>query len=131
MKDDFRRRCFFFPFAILAFVAVLTYVVYALWNGVVTDVLEVKSITYWQALGLLVLGKILFGGFPGGRGGCGGGPKEKFRRKMMEKKWATLDSTGREKFREEMRQRFGDWPRPPWCEPDDRKGPPSSSDSNA
>jgi hypothetical protein len=45
---------------------------------------------------------------------------------MMAKKWDSLTPEQREKMREEMRHRFGDWPRPSWCEPEVPK--PSDSD---
>ena len=113
---------FLMPLGILAFVALFTYAVYALWNGVLTDVLGVKIITYWQALGLLVLGKILFGGFPHRHGGpCG-----HFREHLMSKHWESATPEQREKMREEMRHRFGDWPRPMCCDTDDKK--PESPD---
>jgi hypothetical protein len=46
------------------------YVVEHLWNWLLPDILGVKSITLVQAIGLLLLSKILFGGFHhhGGRG---------------------------------------------------------------
>ena len=33
-----------------------------LWNILLPDILGVKSINYWQAFGVLILSKILFGG---------------------------------------------------------------------
>ena len=45
--------------------------VQALWNGVVPDVLGVRPLTYWQAVGLLILSRLLVGGFRGGPGGGG------------------------------------------------------------
>lgn len=112
-----RKYCFLIPFAVIAFLGLFTYAVYALWNCVLTDVLAVKAITYWQALGILLLSKILFGGFPHGRGGpCG-----RFREHMMSKHWASATPEEREKMRDEMRRRFGDWPRSPWCCSDDKK----------
>lgn len=107
------RFRFLMPVFVLGFVALLTWAVQCLWNRVLVDVVSVHLITYWQALGLLALSKILFGGFPG-RCGCGPG----FRDRMMAKKWASMDPEQRERMREEMRRRFGDWPR--WEEPDDR-----------
>lgn len=93
---------------------------YLLWNGVLTHVVDVRSIGYWQALGLLVLSRILFGRLPGsgGRGGPWG------RRRMM-RRWASLSPDERARLREEMRQRFGEWPRPPWCDepPEGSQGP--------
>ncbi len=50
--------------------ALFPYVVQLLWNGVLTDILPVKPLSYWQAFGLLALCKLLFGGFPGGKCGC-------------------------------------------------------------
>ena len=54
----------------LAAIVLFPYVVQLLWNHVLTDILPVSAISYWQALGLLALCKLLFGGFPGGRGCC-------------------------------------------------------------
>ncbi|PTX91602.1 hypothetical protein [Opitutus sp. ER46] len=104
-----RRYRFLIPIAVLGFLALFTFAVYALWNGVLADVLPVKTITYWQALGLLVLAKILFGGFPC-RGGKFGGPP--WREHMLARRWSCLSP----EQREEMRHRFGDWPRPPWAD---------------
>ena len=36
-----------------------------LWNALLPDILGVKAINYWQAFGILLLSKILFGGFNG------------------------------------------------------------------
>ena len=105
------------PLAIAGFVGLLAFVVYSLWNGVLVDVVAVKTITYWQALGLLVLSKILFGGFPGGRRGCGSRRKEHIMAKYLE----SLDPEQRERMREEMRHRFGEWPRPMGCGSDSEK----------
>ncbi len=95
----------------LAIVALAAWAVYGLWNGVLTEVLGVKTVTYWQALGIFVLAKILFVGFPGGRGRAFGPPG---RHRMTEEHWDSLTPEQREQMREEMRRRFGDWPRPPW-----------------
>ena len=113
-KSCFRFR-WLIPFAVLGCLALFTFAVHALWNGVLVNVVAVKAISYGQALGLLVLAKILFGGFPGRRGGGGRG----WRGRMMARKWKSMDPEQREQMREEMRRRFGDWPRPPWDEAGD------------
>ena len=115
MKNNFCRFRFFIPLIVLGVVGLFALAVRGLWNGVLTDVLDVKVITYWQALGLLVLGRIFFGGFPGRRGGPWGPP---WRRHMMMKRWESLTPEQREQMRAEMRRRFGDWPKP-WCEGED------------
>jgi len=107
MKNQCCKFRFFIPLIVLAVVALLALAVYGLWNSVLTEVLGVKAVTYWQALGILVLAKILFG-FPK-RGGPFGPP---WRRRMMMKHWESLTPEQREQMRQEMRQRFGDWPRP-------------------
>ncbi len=119
-----RRLRLLIPLAVLAFLTVLTFVVHALWNDVLADVLAVKTITYWQALGLLLLARILFGSWPCGGRRLGG----HFRERMMTRHWESLDPEQRVKMREEMRRRFGDWPRPPWCDTEG-KGPDSSAKS--
>jgi hypothetical protein len=54
---------------ILAAIAVLGLVVMLLWNAIVPGVFAgVRTLDYRQALGLLVLSRILFGGFRSGRG---------------------------------------------------------------
>src|SRR4051794_23620020 len=47
------------------FVAVGGEVVRQLWNWLLPPLLGVREITFWQALGLLALSRILFGGFGG------------------------------------------------------------------
>lgn len=107
------KYCFLIPLAVVAFLGVFTFAVYELWNGVLIDVVPVKAITFWQALGLLVLAKILFGGFPHRRGGL--------RDHLMAKRWAHASPEERERMREEMRRRFGDWPSPFGCCCNDEK----------
>ena len=111
MTNLFCKFRFLIPLFVLGLVALVALAVYGLWNAVLTDVVGAKAVTYWQALGILVLARILFGGFPGRRGG-----PSPWRRRLMMKRWASLTPEQREKMRQEMRQRFGDWPKPPWCD---------------
>ena len=52
-------------FAVLAIaaVALFGFIVMSLWNWILPPVTGWHPISYWQALGLLVLSKILFGSF--------------------------------------------------------------------
>lgn len=113
MTKPFCKFRFLIPLFVLGIVALVALAVYGLWNGVLTEVAGVKTVTYWQAAGILVLARILFGGFPGRGGGPFGPP---WRRRMMMKRWESLTPEQREKMRQEMRQRFGDWPKSPWCD---------------
>jgi hypothetical protein len=105
MKNHCCKYRFLIPVFILAFMALFSFAVYELWNGVLVNVLGVKIITFWQALGILVLARILFGGFPFKRGGppFGGHWRQ---HKMMEH-WQSMTPEQREKFCEETRQGCG------------------------
>ena len=52
----------------IVFAAVFGFVVMSLWNWLMPAVFGWHVITYWQALGLLILSKILFGGMRGRSG---------------------------------------------------------------
>ncbi len=56
-----RRRLFFIPLIALGLV-LLGYVTMLLWNALLPDLFNISAITFWQALGLLVLARLLFGG---------------------------------------------------------------------
>jgi membrane protein implicated in regulation of membrane protease activity len=89
--------------AILA-TGVFGFVVMSLWNAILPAVLGVKAITFLQALGILVLSKILFGGF--GRGG-GFARKRHEWKQQMEQKLAGMTPEEREKFKAEWKNRCG------------------------
>ena len=71
---------------ILVFIAIataLSAVVMLLWNAILPDVVGVKPLTFWKALGLLVLAKILFGGVGRIFGGKYSSKKKQWRNKWM------------------------------------------------
>jgi hypothetical protein len=86
-------------------VLVFGFVTMSLWNALVPAIFGLKAITFLQALGLLVLGKILFGGFH--RHGCGGPGWKRGWRGQWEERWAKMTPEEREKFRAGMRGRRG------------------------
>lgn len=68
------------PLAVLAFGGAVMY----LWNAILPAVLGVSVISFWQAVGLLVLCKILFGSMGGGRKPWRrGGPPHHLKEKFM------------------------------------------------
>lgn len=77
-------------------VGVFGFFTMSLWNWLMPVVFGLKMIGFWQALGLLVLARILFGGLRGGPG-----------RHRIREKWAGMTPEEREKFREGMRHRCG------------------------
>jgi hypothetical protein len=86
-------------FALVAGLAAMLFgfVVMWLWNWLMPAVLGLHAIGYWQALGLLILSKILFSGFharPGHRGDW---------RMRFDRRWDQMTPEEREKFRAGLR----------------------------
>lgn len=95
-------------------------VVMYLWNWLVPALFAGPVITFWQALGLLVLTRILFG-FPKGGGHRGGGWARK-KREWKEEMRARMEHLTPEE-KEKMKDHFsrcmsGRWGR--WAEKNDR-----------
>lgn len=78
-------------------VTVFSFVVMELWNHLMPAIFGLHTVSYWQALGLLVLSKILFSGF---RGRPGFGPP--WRHRMFDR-WEQMTPEEREKFRAGLR----------------------------
>ena len=62
MEHHFNRKRFFFQkfFFVLIIVAVISLVVLLLWNWLMPAIFSLPEINYWQAIGILILSKILF-----------------------------------------------------------------------
>jgi hypothetical protein len=89
-----KKWIYFAPLIVLlfiGFVALGGQVVKELWNWLMPNLFGLKPLTFWQALGLLALSRILVGGF-----GLGGGrhsrrdmsPEE--RQKMRQRFWGCV-----------------------------------------
>lgn len=57
-----RRRPGKFGLAFIIITAVMTLLVMSLWNALMPELFGLKTISFWTALGLLVLCRVLFGG---------------------------------------------------------------------
>jgi len=92
-----RGRRIFRGLKIVVFVAlavtVFSFVVRALWNWLMPALFGLHLISFWQALGLLVLSKILFGGFRGRPGFA-----MHWRERLMER-WEQMTPEERDKLR--------------------------------
>lgn len=108
MKQIFYKgRLIFIPLAAAAFLSVISFVVMQLWNCLLPGIMHVTVITFWQAMGIFILCKILFGFGKGGRGfGGGGGP---WMRHKMEEKLKRMSPEQREKFKQKMGDRMCHW----------------------
>ncbi len=87
---------------------VFGWVVMALWNAIIPDVFKGPELTYWQAVGLLVLSHLLLRGWAPWRHG-GGWHRDRWR-KRFEEKLAAMTPEEREKFKEEWKRRCGWYP---------------------
>jgi len=95
-----KRKWFFFlaPFGVALFIAICGEVVMHLWNWLLPSLFGWREITFWQALGLLVLCRILFGGFGGH-----GHDRSKQRGPWGGKRWERMTPEEREKLRQNLR----------------------------
>ena len=110
MKRRFRaRRILFFILIAAAAIFVFGSVVMLLWNNILAPVLNISAITFVQALGILVLSKILFGGFRGGWGS-----RRHYWKQRMTQKWNNMTPAEREKFKQEWQKRCGGWGYKSW-----------------
>ena len=99
-----RRWIFIVPAAILGmllFTAIGGGIVLLLWNWLLPELFGWRQITFWQAIGLLALCRILFGGL-----GLHGSGRSSFRRRMKER-WDQMTPEERERFQQGMRGRWG------------------------
>src|SRR6266571_8956610 len=104
MRRRLKRLIFIAPMAILGillFIAIGGEVVLQLWNWLLPPLFGWRQITFWQAVGILALCRILFGGF--GRHGL---HRSNFRRRMAER-WEHMTPEERERFRQGVRGRCG------------------------
>jgi hypothetical protein len=92
-----RKWIFIVPLAIaamLAFIFIGGTAVQLLWNWLMPAIFGLPEVTFWQAIGLLALSRILFGGF--GKSG------------HRSRRWGgDMGSEERERFRQRMRERCG------------------------
>lgn len=92
-------------FVVLAplFVVAFGYVVMALWNFTMPGIFGVSTITFWQAIALLLLSKILFSGFHGGKGYRHDHPRSTY----WKQHWKSMTEEERAQYRERWRR---------WCD---------------
>src|SRR5262249_29603232 len=101
-----RKWIFLAPLAILGmllFIAIGGEVVRQLWNWLLPQLFGWRPITFWQAVGILALCRILFGGL-------GHYAPRSHSRRGLGGRWEAITPEEREKFREGPRGRCGAGP---------------------
>ena len=99
-----KRLLFVIPAAIVGiilFIALGGAVVRFLWNWVTPPLFGWHQITFWQAMAILALCRILFGGF-GMRGG-----QRAYGRRRMRDRWSKMTPEERQKIRDRVISKFG------------------------
>ena len=81
----------------IALVAVLSFVVMSLWNTLVPSLFGGPALRFWQAAGLLVLSRILFGGWRGH-----GARHGHWRQRMWRERWESMTPEERARVREKL-----------------------------
>ena len=81
------------PLGIAVFVFIGGQIVLLLWNWLVPTLFKGPLVTFWQAVGLLALCRILFGGSVMGRAGSNS-------RRRMAERWEKMTPEERETFRQ-------------------------------
>ena len=76
-------------------------IVQMLWNWLMPSLVGLPQVSFWQALGLLGLCRVLFGG-----SGMMGGHRSRYRDRLRER-WEFMTPEERERFRSAMRERHG------------------------
>jgi len=103
MRQSFYRgRFIFIPLAAVAFLSLISFIVMTLWNYLLPGILHVGAITFWQAMGIFILCKILFGF---GKGGYRGGAP--WMRHKMAERFKNMSPDEREKFKEKWAEKCG------------------------
>ena len=95
-----RRKFAFVLIGIVVAIAV-GFVIMLLWNWLMPELFGLVTINFWQAVGLLILSKILFGG--GWFRKRHGGPSHWQRRKQFMKKWENMCVEDRDKIKEHFK----------------------------
>lgn len=95
MKRPFNwKKLIFIPFGAAAILALISFIVMELWNRILPEVLQAGRISFWQAAGIFILCKILFGFGKGGNGS--------WMRRRMEHKLHQMTPEEKEEFKKRM-----------------------------
>jgi len=92
------KKIFFFVAAILVITTVTGTVVMLLWNAIIPNVLNTRPIKLWEAIGLLVLCRLLTGGF---------GRKMRRKKRGWKKRWMNMTEEERMEFKARWKERCG------------------------
>lgn len=100
--NKMKRRKPLFLLLFMAGLFAISAVVMVLWNAILPSLAGFSLITYWQAMGLFALSRILFGSF---RFTSAHGHHPPFHPGHLRDKFMSMDQEERKTFREEWKSR--------------------------
>ncbi|HZK98044.1 MAG TPA: hypothetical protein VFC67_27830 [Prolixibacteraceae bacterium] len=104
MKSVFRKRWYLFiPLIIVGFAA-FGFLTMHLWNWLMPGIFHLPELTFWQTIGLMLLSRLILGGFGGHHR-----RRHDHCRTNMHEKWEKMTPEERENFKEHIHM-----VRPPW-----------------
>lgn len=121
MNTQHKKGKFLIALLFIAGLFLLPYIVMLLWNGILPEIIGVKTITYWQAVGIFILCKLLFGGFKGGgnhhhkkhqmmkkhfKNCCNNNDNKSSMKEALRDKFMNMSDEERENFRQKWKDRF-------------------------
>jgi len=89
----------------LAAIAVFAVAFMFLWNAIMPQIFALHELNYWQALGLIILARILFGGFGGvpfARRGNAFRPWSRPDGNILRERWENMSEEERKAFSEKL-----------------------------
>ena len=104
MRPRLKKMIFIIPAAIVGialFIAIGGWLVMSLWNWLLPPLFGWRLLTFWQAVAMLALCRILFGGV------SGRGWRRSYSGRRMAERWQRMTPEEREKLRQGMRERCG------------------------
>lgn len=113
-KAGCRTKFFRIALMLVVGIAALGWLVMLLWNWLIPELFfGAREVDYWQALGILLLSKILFGG---GHGHWKG----------RRQRWESMSPEEREQLKAQFKSRWGNWCNSPKSAPETAKDGASS-----
>ena len=100
---SYRRKWVFAPLA-LVFIALVCWITMLLWNSLMPAIFNLTVISFWQAAGLLLLGRLFFGGFRHNRNWAATPFNHNVRRKIL-----AMSPEEREMFFDKMHHNRREW----------------------
>ena len=99
MRRSWMMKCLAFLVFAPLFVAVVSLVVMLLWNALIPSLFAGPVLSFWQAAGLLILCRVLFGGFRPHHGA-----RHHWRHRVWRARWHRMSPDERERFRDGFRR---------------------------